>query len=111
MSQTIQYITNEEGKQVGVLLDLDTYRQLTTPEQDPELLTSLSSDELLALAESSLSPKTQAQLDNLLLRNQNEQLSTEEQQELDSLLTKIDNLNLIKTRARYTLANLTPQAS
>lgn len=105
MSQNVQYITNEVGARVGVLLDLDTYRQLTAREQDPELLSSLSYEELLALAESKLSSDTQAQLDELLHRNRENQLSAAEQGQLDQLLNRIDSLNILKTRARYTLAH------
>jgi len=111
MSQTIQYITNEAGAQVGVLLDLDTYRQLTSREQDTDLLPNVSKDELLALAESNLSSDTQARLDSLLQSNQAAQLSESEQQKLDNLLAKIDSLNLLKTRAMYTLTQLYSQAS
>jgi hypothetical protein len=31
MSETILYITDDNGKQVGVLLDLEAYRQLANP--------------------------------------------------------------------------------
>ncbi len=31
MSKAVQYITNEQGKRVGVLLDLNTYSQLSHP--------------------------------------------------------------------------------
>ncbi|MEY3304244.1 MAG: hypothetical protein RLZZ139_2617 [Cyanobacteriota bacterium] len=35
MSETVQYITNEQGDHIGVVLDLDTYSRLT-PALDPE---------------------------------------------------------------------------
>ncbi|HLO86490.1 MAG TPA: hypothetical protein VK203_16035 [Nostocaceae cyanobacterium] len=106
MSDSIQYVTNVQGEKVGVLVDLETYQQLTNLSVDSELLIGLSLDELQALAESALSPKTQIQLDDLLIRNSENQLSNEETETLDRLLTQIDQLNILKTRARYTLKNL-----
>jgi hypothetical protein len=66
MSDSVQYVTNAEGKKVGVLLDLETYQQLTNLSVDSELLIGLNLDELQALAESYLSPKAQIQLQELL---------------------------------------------
>ncbi|MGB7250271.1 MAG: hypothetical protein WBC73_15135 [Phormidesmis sp.] len=103
MSQSVQYITNESGTRVGVLLDLDTYRQLTSTTQNSELLVGLSNEELTALSETALSQVTQARLDDFLTRNTENQLSEAEQAQLDQLLQKIDSLNVLKTRARYTL--------
>ena len=37
MPETLQYITNEQGDRIGVLLDLDTYSRLTSA-LDPEYL-------------------------------------------------------------------------
>ncbi len=99
----IQYITSETGSKVGVLLDLDTYQQLTAKAQDPELLTSVSDAELQALANVHLSIDAQAQLSSLLARNRESQLSDMEQEQLDRLLSQVDNLNLLKARARYTI--------
>ncbi|GBF81461.1 hypothetical protein [Aphanothece sacrum] len=70
---------------------------------DNERLTDLSIEELEALANSSLVPKTQAKLNELLAKNINDQLSTKEQITLDNLLQQIDYLNILKTRAKYTL--------
>ncbi len=42
MSKVVQYITNEQGKRVGVLLDLNTYSQLSHRwELDEECLVGL----------------------------------------------------------------------
>ena len=103
MSESVQYITNAQGEKVGVLLNLETYQQLTNLSLDSELLIGLSIDELQALAESSLFPKTQMQLQELLIKNSQNQLSKVETETLDKLLTQVDQLNIIKTRARYTL--------
>lgn len=103
MSDSVQYVTNAQGDKVGVLLDLETYQQLTNLSVDSELLIGLSIDELEALAETALSPKTQVELDDLLSKNFANLLSNEETEALDKLLAKVDQLNIIKTRARYTL--------
>ena len=70
---------------------------------DSELLIGLSDDELEALADSMLAPSAQARLDELLALAAEEPLSDEEQAELDRLLNKVDQLTILKTRARYTL--------
>jgi hypothetical protein len=71
--------------------------------RDPELLVSLSDAELEALAESSLAPSAQERLNELLGRHGESQLGPQEQAELDRLLEQVDQLTLVKTRARYTL--------
>ncbi len=71
---------------------------------DTELLMGLSHGELEALAESTLAPTAQARLDELLARNKDSRLSASEEAELARLLNKVDQLTLLKTRARYTLA-------
>ncbi len=107
MSESVNYVTNQQGERVGVLLDLETYHRLTNPSpSDTELLADLSLDELQALAESILASKAQAQLDELLARNAENQISADEIVTLDCLLAQIDQLNIIKTRARYTLSRL-----
>ncbi len=70
---------------------------------DLEVLTSLNADELHALAESNLAPSSQARLDELLARNKNQTLAPEETKDLDELLAKVDHLNILKNRARFTL--------
>ena len=82
------------------------YTQVTAPTDDQELLKDLSIDELDALAESVLIPKAQSQLQELLSKNTEATLSTEETNLLDHLLAQIDYLNILKTRAKYTLKYL-----
>lgn len=107
MSESVHYITNQQGERVGVMLDLETYNRLTNYlRSDTELLTNLSIDELQALAESMLAPKEQEELEGLLVKNKENQLSADENDLLDKMLAKIDRLNIIKTRARYTLNQL-----
>lgn len=71
---------------------------------DLEVLTSLNTDELHALAESNLAPSSQARLDELLTLNDGRKLGPAESRELDQLLAKVDHLNILKTRARFTLS-------
>jgi hypothetical protein len=70
---------------------------------DPEMLLGLSSGELEALAEGMLAPSIQLRLDNLIAHSKQRPLSPEESAELDRLLARVDQLTLVKTRARYTL--------
>lgn len=107
MSEQVRYVTNEQGERVGVLVDLEVYNRLTNPlALDAECLTGLSPAELQALAESMLAPAAQACLDDLLARNTQTQLSVDEIAELDRLLAQVDQLTILKTRARYTLKRL-----
>ncbi|MCC5642524.1 hypothetical protein LC607_06075 [Nostoc sp. CHAB 5824] len=103
MSDSVQYVTNAQGEKVGVLLDLETYQQLTNLSVDSELLIGLNLDELQALAESLLAPKAQIQLQELLIKNSENDLSDDETETLDRLLAQVDQLNILKTRAGYTL--------
>jgi hypothetical protein len=50
-----------------------------------------------------LVPSAQARLDELLSRNAESSVATDEQAELHRLLARVDQLTLLKTRARYTL--------
>jgi len=106
MSNTRRYIIDEQGERIGVLLDLEEYQQLTRlSPPDAELLVGLSEDELQALAHSALAPAEQDRLDDLLARNADGQLSETDQAALDHLLHYVDQLSILKTRARYTLAH------
>lgn len=104
-SKPWRYITNADGEHVGVVLELEEYQRLTQlAPPDPELLSGMSHEELDALAHSTLAPLEQARLDDLLARHATAQLTGAEQMALDHLLQMVDHLTLIKTRARYTLA-------
>ena len=70
---------------------------------DVELLTSLSDEELEALANSTLAPTSQDRLDELLTKNSENGLDDADQAELECLLARVDQLTIVKTRARYTL--------
>lgn len=105
MVKQVQYVTNERGDRVGVLLNLETYEQLVIA-QDDKILVSLSQGELEALAEIKLGISEQSQLDELLAKNAEGLLDESEMMRLDNLIEKIDQLNLLKARARYTLHKL-----
>lgn len=77
----------------------------------PELLKDVSVDELEALASGVLVPTAQARLDDLLDSAKTNRLSADEEAELDDLLHKVDQLNLLKARARFTLDQLGAKAS
>ena len=111
MVQDVRYVTDESGKRVSVLLDLATYHRLMATHNDPELLTSLCNDELVALAESDLSLDAQSQLHDLLSRNAEGELLADDLTILDQLLARVDDLNLLKARAHYTLEHLSQPAS
>ena len=78
---------------------------------DPEILVGLSTGELEALSESLLAHAAQARLDELLARNAQNQLQAPEVSELDRLLERVDQLTVLKTRARYTLQHQQAGAS
>ncbi len=91
---------------MGVLRDLEVYEKLRLRENEDDLLPGLSPAELQALADSQLAAAAQSQLNDLLDRNAQGNLSRAEETELDQLLAQIDSLNILKTRARYTLKRL-----
>jgi hypothetical protein len=107
MSDQIRYITDDKGNPIGVLLDLDAYRQLSNPLlSDRKCLVSLSRDELLALVHCKISLPEQARLDQLLVQNSEAKLSETETIELDQILAEADHLMVLKARALYTLKRL-----
>jgi hypothetical protein len=104
MPEYIQYVTDDRGDRVGVLLDIAVYQRLANSSSfDAECLDSLNMDELQALAQSQLATVSQTRLHELLARNSESQLSTDEVTELDRLIAQVDQLTILKTRARYTL--------
>jgi hypothetical protein len=103
----VQYVTNEQGRRTGVLLDVVAYQRLIGQKPaDPDLLTDMSRAELEALASSRLALTAHARLTELLRRQEEAALSDLESAELDELLAQADQLTLLKTRARYTLAQM-----
>lgn len=107
MSDQPKYIVDEQGKQISVVLNIEHYQHLRTQiaaKTDQELLMGMSEAELQALAESVLAPSSQTRLNQLLEVNAENQLSENENSELDNLLAQVDQLTILKTRARYTLS-------
>ena len=76
-----------------------------------EILVGLSMEELEALADGLLAPASQVRLSELLARKGEQQLSAPEEAELDRILHKVDQLTLLKTRARYTLNQVKAEAA
>lgn len=69
-------------------------------------LPGLSAQELRVLAEAVVAPDRQRTLKVLLERNRRGDLSSQEQRELDCLLAEVDQVALLKARARYTISLL-----
>ncbi len=67
-------------------------------------LSNMNLQELRALAEAVVAPDRQQQLKALLDKNRRGELSPEEQEILDQLLTEVDQVALLKARARYTMS-------
>jgi len=111
MINQVQYVTDEDGKRVGVLLDVQSYQQMLVGVDDPDLLPGLSRDELVALAETKLTSGDQDRLEYLLAANKSQTISEAETEELDAILERIDYLNIIKARALYTLQQMNENAS
>jgi hypothetical protein len=88
------------------ILPIQRQQQLLDGLEDEDLLTNISPPELQALANISLAPEPQAQLSDLLARNADGTASPEEIVALDRLLEQLDQLNLLKARAQYTLQYL-----
>ena len=68
-----------------------------------ELLVGLSVAELEALADGLLAPAAQQRLDELLSRSKEKNLTASEESALDGLLNKVDQLTILKARAKLTL--------
>ncbi len=88
-------------------LSVEKQQHVLAALEDAELLISISLPELQALATAVLAPDVQTHLSDLLARNTEGQLSPAETQTLDRLLDQIDQLNILKARAQYTLQYLT----
>ena len=70
---------------------------------EADLLTNISDSGLRALANIALAPALQSRLNDLLFRQSSDELSSDESEELDLLIGQVDELNLLKARAEYTL--------
>ena len=70
---------------------------------ETSILPNVSLSALKALATASLAPPDQSLLSDLLSRNSEGKLSDPESKQLDLRIEQIDELNLLKARAVYTL--------
>lgn len=70
---------------------------------ESNILPNVSVAGLTALADAVLAPRMHTKLDDLLARNAEGALSAEELNELDAIIEQVDELNLLKARAEYTL--------
>jgi hypothetical protein len=103
----VEYIVTEDGQRTAVVMRWEDYQALQAMlPSDPEALAGLSEAELQALAEGMLSPAHQEHLADLLQRNRETGLSEEERRELDRLLDQVDQMNVLKARALYSLERL-----
>ena len=84
-------------------LPLQKQQQVLAILEDEDLLSNINLAELQALSAIALAQPLQTQLSDLLDRNSEHQLSPEDLIQLDRILEQVDQLNLLKARARYTL--------
>jgi hypothetical protein len=106
----LQYLTTEQGKQIAVVLDMAAYQELLAAAgRDPELLTDLSREELQALADSKLAPEMQSRLGDLQSLQREGRMTNDDEEQWEQLLAQIDQLNILKARARLTLKELSQQ--
>ncbi|MEA3340266.1 MAG: hypothetical protein U9R15_09895 [Chloroflexota bacterium] len=97
-------LVKESSKRVGVVPSWRDYQEFCAAHpRDPELLTGLNGAELQLLANGMLVPHLQERLNHLLQLNREGKLNTEEERELDQLLEQVDQMNVLKARAAYTL--------
>jgi uncharacterized membrane protein YgaE (UPF0421/DUF939 family) len=101
-----RFVTTPQGT-VEVIMDEKTYEALVSSNSpDPLLLRDLTLEQLKALAEGKLTTDIQAQLNGLIQKEKAGQATTEESAILDKLLQQLDQLNLLKARALYTLKKI-----
>ena len=70
---------------------------------ETKILPNVSPSGLEALASAMLVPGEQSRLNELLSRNAEGNITDEELSELDRLVKQVDELNLLKARAEFTL--------
>jgi hypothetical protein len=97
----------DQVEMAGELLRNQRFALRSKPaERGEELvpLSNMSLQELQVLAEAVVASDRQQQLKALLDKNRRGELSPEEQETLDQLLTEVDQVGLLKARARYTMS-------
>ncbi|MGG6269181.1 hypothetical protein ACQ4M3_26290 [Leptolyngbya sp. AN03gr2] len=112
MPENVRYITDETGKQISVVLDLEAYQQLLNPLLiDKKCLVGLTREELETLANCRLASSEQAGLEELLIKQSEGSISAAERVEMDRILVEADRLMVLKARASYTLKRLDEAAT
>jgi hypothetical protein len=99
--QEPRFVTNDQGKTVEVVLDVTTYEALRGT--DPLILRDVTLEQLKALANGKLSTDVQGQLSSLIAKEKAGQNSPDDTAVLDQLLSELDQLDMLKARALYTL--------
>ena len=98
-----RFITTEQGR-IEVIMDEQTYQALVSSNSpDPLLLRDLTLEQLKALAEGKLTTDTQAQLSGLIQKEKAGKTTLEESAVLDKWLHQLDQLNMLKAKAFYTM--------
>lgn len=101
-----KFVTSPQGT-VEVIMDEQTYEALVSSNSpDPLLLRDLTLEQLKALAEGKLTTDTQVQLNGLIQTEKADKATAEESATLDKLLHQLDQLNLLKAKAFYTLKKI-----
>ena len=103
----VEYVVKENGERTAVVLRWEDFQALQAMlSSDPDLLPGLSRGALTVLSEGMLTLGGQERLAELLERNQQAELTDSELHELDALIEHVDQMNLLKARAMYTLQKL-----
>jgi hypothetical protein len=98
-----RFVTTPQGT-VEVILDEQTYETLITSHKpDPLLLRDLTLEQLKALAEGKLTTDVQTQMSRLIQKEKTGQATLEESATLSKLLHQLDQLDMLKAKAFYTL--------
>jgi hypothetical protein len=101
-----RFVTTAQGT-VEVIMDEQTYEALVSSNSpDPLLLRDLTLEQLKALAEGKLTTDTQAQLNGLIQKEKTGKATAEESAILDKLLHQLDQLDMLKAKAFYTLKKI-----
>jgi hypothetical protein len=101
-----RFVTTAQGR-VEVIMDEQTYQALLgSNSPDPLLLRELTLEQLKALAEGKLTTDTQAQLNGLIQKEKAGKATAEESVTLDKLLHQLDQLDMLKAKAFYTLKRI-----
>lgn len=98
-----RFVTTAQGT-VEVIMDEKTYEALVSYNSpDPLLLRDLTLEQLKALAEGKLTTDVQARLSGLIQKEKKGHTTLEESAALEKLSHQLDQLDMLKAKAFYTL--------